>query len=173
MRSISGSLVEAARTNLLNGSRYMPRRVNRKGRNKGRFIQLSHGMLDSQAFHALSPNAVTLLVKMLRLYNGYNNGDIGMGCRTAAEALGISKTTASRVFDELVEHGFLKITKDSAFNVKQRFTRRWALTCWPLREGEPPTNDWRTWKPVNPEDGSRTSTDSPVSGTDERIVEGD
>lgn len=170
---MSGSLAEAARTNLLNGNRYMPGRVNRKGRNKGRFIQLSHGMLDSQAFRALSPNAVTLLVKMMRLYNGYNNGDIGMGCRAAAEAVGIGKTAASKALDELVEHGFLKITKNSAFNMKQRVSRRWALTCWPLRAGDPPTNDWRTWKPVNPEDGSRTGTDSPVSGTDEGVIEAD
>lgn len=132
---------------------------------------LPHGMIDSAAFRSLSTNAVALYVKILRLYNGFNNGDIGLGCRDAGKKINVGKGAASAALAELEERGFIKMTEDSGFNRKDRRARRWALTCHPLRDGIAPTNDWRFWKPQNSENSPITRTDSPPMETDEKNFE--
>jgi hypothetical protein len=121
---------------------------NSKGRNASKFVGgLTHSMVDSPAFRALSPNAVALFVHMLRRYNSFNNGDIVFSCREASKLLHIGKDTAGRAFDDLMEKGFIGIGRDSSFTLKSKESRRWILTCWPLKQNIAPTHDWRAWKP--------------------------
>jgi len=120
---------------------------NSTGRNKPRFVLLSHSMIDSPAFLALSPNARAILIHILRRYNSFNNGDIPFSCREGAALLRIGKDTARRALEDLKEKGFIQIARDSAFSLKTKESRRWILTCWPLQKGAAPTNDWQKWAP--------------------------
>ena len=141
---------------------------NSKGRNKPKYVGLSHSMIDSLAFQSLSPKAIALLVYMFRRYNGFNNGDISFSCREAANLLYISKDTANKAFQELTEKGFIRIDKDSSFFMKKAKAIHWEITCWPLKSGTAPTNDWCAWKPENSEHGTITKTDGTIARTRKR-----
>jgi hypothetical protein len=142
-------------------------KMNRKGRNKDRYVGLPHRLLDSPAFLALTPHAATLYLYLERRYNGFNNGEISLSCREGAKKLKSCKDTASKAFKELIATGFIKVTVESAFNMKQRKARRWALTRHPMKSGISPTNDWRDWKAENSENGRQERTESPASRTKE------
>lgn len=123
--------------------------VNAKGRRKTpHFVMLRHDIIDSPAYRSLSPRAKAVYIQLLRLYNGSNNGYINLGCRDAGELCNIGKNTAGFSFQELIEKGFIKIGKDSSFNVKSRKSRSWILTHYHCNNA-PPTNEWRKWKPAS------------------------
>jgi len=123
-------------------------KVNAKGRTKKlTFVMLTHQLMDSPAYRSLSPSSRAVYLQIIRLYNGYNNGDINLGCRDAGELCNISKNTAAICFQELTEKGFIKIGRDSSFNVKTRKSRSWILTNQPLKN-TPPTNEWIKWRPA-------------------------
>ena len=64
------------------------RKVDAKGRNKGSaFIKLDHGLLRSDAWKHLSPDATKVLVDMWLRHNGSNNGEISYSVREARECL--------------------------------------------------------------------------------------
>lgn len=79
-----------------------------------------------------------------------------------AEALGISKSTAARMFAILEERGFLKIVRNSGFSVKIKMARTWRITAEPTGE-ERATNDFMRYQ--NSEHGPMGGTHSPTSGT--------
>jgi hypothetical protein len=128
----------------------MARKVNAKGRNKSQsFVMLRHDIMDSSAWLSLSPVARCVWTEVVRRYNGANNGNIPLSCREVSERLRISKDTAGRAFDDLMERGFITIAVDSAFRVKLKKSRRWRLThlyadynC----DEKTPTNEWKKWK---------------------------
>lgn len=120
-------------------------KVNSTGRNKDRYVLLTHSMMDSPAFQSLSSNAIALFLHIQRRYNGFNNGHISLSVREAAENRGISKDTAGKAFNELTEKGFIRVAESSCFTMKQKTARRWELTNQPLKQGVAPSNDWRTW----------------------------
>jgi DNA-binding transcriptional regulator YhcF (GntR family) len=70
-----------------------------------------------------------------RYQGGHSNGNVPYSTREVSIAVAVSKSTAGRLFDELVEKGFLKVARESAFNFKTKTARRWELTQWPLRAG--------------------------------------
>ncbi len=124
------------------------RRLNQKGRNLGyTFVMLRHDIMDSRAYLALSPDARCVYQCIKRRFNGYNNGDIPISCREAAEQCNIGKSTAAKALIEIQEKGFAVVTVKSGFNVKgSRRSQRWRLTEEGYN-GQPPTNDWRDWEP--------------------------
>jgi hypothetical protein len=80
----------------------MPKRHNAKGRSTTeRYVGLPHWMLNSPAWRSLSPVARCVLIELLSIYNGANNGFIAMSARTAGERVGCVKDTAARAFREL------------------------------------------------------------------------
>ena len=92
----------------------------RKGRHGPPFIQLFHWMLDLPVWHSLSPRAVVAYLELARRYNGSNNGWLHLSVRELARAWNWSKASAGRAIEELVEKGFVEITRASGFNVKDR-----------------------------------------------------
>lgn len=106
--------------------------VNINGRNRsGRFARLDHKMLNSNAYRSLTPNARSLLVELIMLHNGENNGSLYLSVRDAAHRLGAADTTvATNAFAELVDLGFIEMTKDSHFSVKANEASR--ARCWRL-----------------------------------------
>jgi hypothetical protein len=114
------------------GKRRNRNRVNATGRNNtSRFVRLDYRLLNSNAYRSLSPNARSLLVDLLMLYNGENNGSLYLGVRDAAHRMGVADlTAASRAFDDLVALGFTELTQEAHFTVKASETSR--ARCWRL-----------------------------------------
>ncbi|MEO9469210.1 hypothetical protein [Parasphingorhabdus sp.] len=129
-------------------------RVNQRGRNKnkvGRFARIGHDLLRSSAYRSLSPNARSLLLELVMMENGQNNGEFWLSEADAARRMGVSCTKiARRAFSELTEAGLVAMTKDSHFNVKTGLGR---ARCWQLTflyncfERLPASNEWRDFEP--------------------------
>lgn len=135
----------------------MPKRrkpkVNAKGRNSGgreRFVHLPHRLMKSSAYRSLSLKSRALLVELIMLDNGSNNGSLYLSLRDAADRLGMSDlTSVSGAFDELIDRGLLKCTKEAHFHVKaaeHSRARCWTLT-WLRADKRAPTNDWEKYEP--------------------------
>ena len=121
--------------------------VDPTGRSKhNRFIKLDHGLLNSDAWHHLSPHAFKLLIAIWARHNGQNNGQISFSRREAMGVLKCGEHRASECFDELQKKGFLRCARGSGFNVKSREARLWALTAEPVGD-DPPGRDFKHWQP--------------------------
>ena len=107
-------------------------RVNATGRNNtSRFARLDFRILTSNAYRALSPNDRALLVELVMLYNGENNGSLYLSVRNAAHRMGIADLTAAcRSFDTLQALGFVQLAQDAHFHVKASDKSR--ARCWRL-----------------------------------------
>lgn len=108
------------------------KRVNATGRNNtSRFARLDYRILTSNAYRALSPNDRSLLVELVMLYNGENNGSLYLSVRDAAHRMGIADLTAAcRSFDTLQVLGFIQLAQDAYFHVKASEKSR--ARCWRL-----------------------------------------
>lgn len=130
-------------------------RTNKKGRNAGpvgRFARLPHEILMSPAYCSLNPNARALLVELMAMENGQNNGSLWLSIRDAGARIGLSnKESVSRAFDDLDRAGMIRMTKDAHFSVKASETSR--ARCWRLTflhaPGAGRTDDWRQYQPAD------------------------
>lgn len=135
------------------GKRRNRNRVNATGRNNtSRFVRLDYRILNSNAYRSLSPNARSLLVDLVMLYNGENNGSLYLSVRDAAHRMGVADlTAASRAFDDLVALGFLELAQEAHFKVKASETSRarcWRLT-WEAGPGrKAPTSEFMEREPA-------------------------
>jgi hypothetical protein len=132
-------------------------KVNKTGRSKGgeRFVQLPHWLLGSTAWQSLGCEARSLYIELKRLFMGANNGNLYLSLRTAAEALGVGKSTVSRAFNQLVDRGFVRSKAVGSFNWKQGTATKWVLTEYDLGE-QTATKDFMRWQP--PELSSQRDT---------------
>jgi DNA-binding transcriptional regulator YhcF (GntR family) len=110
-------------------------------------------MVDLPAWHSLSARAVVAYLELTRRYNGYNNGSLHLSALELARAWGWSKSTAARAIEQLVEKGFVEITRASGFNVKDRKRqaaeyRLTVLFC--DRTRQPASKTFTNWKPERP-----------------------
>jgi hypothetical protein len=128
-------------------------RPNAKGRNRtSRFLRLDYSIFISPAYRALSTTARALLLEIISLYNGENNGALYLSVRDAAKRLGLADVgAASRAFDELEAMGFIVCTVEGYFSVKtanKSRARCWRLTfaSGPGRKG--PTMEFQKREPA-------------------------
>ena len=107
-------------------------KVNATGRNPtSRFARLDFRLLHSNAYRSLSPNARSLLVELVSLHNGDNNGSLYLSVRDGAHRMGVADlTAATRAFDDLRALGFIELTQDAHFGVKAAEKSR--ARCWRL-----------------------------------------
>jgi hypothetical protein len=131
-----------------------------------RFLILLYMIIDSPAWRDLSGNAVKLLMAIWRRHNGRNNGEISFSEREGAAILKVNQTTAGRAFDELMSHGFIVCTRQSAFTLKTRQARLWRLTTEPsgAQQEHPATRDYERWTP--PSDRRRKSEHRGATASD-------
>ncbi|HWV60279.1 MAG TPA: hypothetical protein VN034_06480 [Sphingopyxis sp.] len=131
-------------------------RPNKSGRNEnptGRFARLPHEVMLSPAYRSLSPNARALLVEMMAMDNGQNNGSLWLSIRDAAARIGlVNKESVGRAFDDLIRAGLIAMTKEAHFSVKAADTSRarcWRLTFvhWVGVGGR--TDEWRQFVPAD------------------------
>ena len=100
-------------------------KINKTGRSEKvprGFVILDGYMLDSEAWKSLNPIARAVYIALKRRHrnrsNGKsNNGYISMSRREAAQATGFSESAMRNAFPELIDKGFIKITRESSFNM--------------------------------------------------------
>jgi hypothetical protein len=70
----------------------------RAGERGPTFAQVFHYLLETPAWRDLDCVARGVYLEIKKHYSGSNNGRIGLSCRQAADAIGMSPATASRAF---------------------------------------------------------------------------
>lgn len=136
--------------------RHNRNRVNATGRNNtSRFVRLDHRILNSNAYRSLSPNARSLLIELVMIYNGENNGSLYLGVRDAANRMGLADlTAASCAFDDLIALGFIRLTQEAHFRVKAAEASR--ARCWRLTWEAGPGRKAPSWDFVEREPEPQT-----------------
>lgn len=131
------------------------RRQRAKGRSGhgDRFARLPHAVLESVAYRSLSCTARALLIELVSMENGRNNGiGLFLSVRDAADQLGLSDlTAASRAFKELEVMGLIAKTAEAHFAIKASAgsrARYWRLTWEAVAGRIGPTRDFETRKPL-------------------------
>ncbi|MEH6789653.1 hypothetical protein [Parasphingorhabdus sp.] len=118
-----------------------------------RFARFDHEILRSPAYCSLTPNARALLIQLEMMNNGSNNGSLWLSVRDGAARMGIANLgSASRAFHDLIEAGFIAMTKEAHFSIKTSETSRarcWRLTYYFLPNFGPATNEWKDFIPTN------------------------
>jgi hypothetical protein len=123
------------------------RRRRRRGQKFLQHVRLHHWVLDTEAYRSLPAEARSLLVELMRIYNGSNNGRIALGVREAGELCLCSKNTAARAFQQLEDRGFIRCQTTSSFTYKVRRAKEWCLTEFRNDvEGQAPTKEFTRWR---------------------------
>jgi hypothetical protein len=124
----------------------MPKRPRRNKRIDAPHVRLYGWLLNSPAYLSLSCPARALLVEVTRLYNGRNNGQIGLSVRRVSERCNIARGTALRAFAELQERGFIELVTKGAFSRKSPHASEWRVTFWTCdATGELPSKKFMSW----------------------------
>jgi hypothetical protein len=84
-------------------------------------------MLNSSAWARLSTAERAVYIEIARVYDGKNNGQLGLSARMAAKRCRISKDTASRAFKTLEKGRFIEIRTRGAFSRKCRHATEYRL----------------------------------------------
>lgn len=119
------------------------------------FVMLYDTLVTSAPWAAASGGAIKLLVHLTLLSKGNNgyghkgeDGRLFLSERQAGLAIGVARNTASKLFAELHDLGFIRVVEAGHFNVKVRTATRWRLTFQPTPwNSRPATNEWRSWTP--------------------------
>jgi hypothetical protein len=105
------------------------------------FVQLFRFVKRSQAWHDLSLPARCALIELLDRYTGINNGMIGLGVRTLADALRCSQATATRALRELDDSRLVVATTPGFWRGKR--ATEWRIAFYRCdKTGELPNKSW-------------------------------
>lgn len=116
----------------------------------GKHVRLDEWLLGSVAWQHATPAARCLLIELLRLHNGSNNGSIFMSAREAGRRLGTTKNTGGAKLRELQTLGFIKPVQRGAFNIKGGGSATvWILTMYGVPGQPRPTKEFMSWRPSN------------------------
>ena len=93
------------------------------------FVGIVRSVFDSPAFIALSPHATNLLLELVSQYQGDNNGNLTVAWTIVSNRGWRSRTTLWRCKDELIQAGFVFVTRKGHFPSTCELL---ALTWFPL-----------------------------------------
>lgn len=120
-------------------------RIDATGRNpdrvgtEGRYLSLRRSIWHSPQVSALTCNARALMIELLSMFNGLNNGTLFLSVKDATARLGFSNPLpASDAFHELESVGLITNTLVGSFRVKTgrgSMARAWRLN-WLDKEGK-------------------------------------
>jgi hypothetical protein len=123
-----------------------PRRLNK--RLDAPHVRLYVYMLNSLAYLSLGCPARAVLVEISRVYDGRNNGRLGMSVRMLADRCHIARGTVSVALKELQDRRFIECVTKGTFNRKIQHASEWRLTAWPCDvTGDLPTKAFMSWRP--------------------------
>lgn len=128
-------------------------KVRQDGRNANetnRFGRLPHFILQSASYRSVPTNARALLVEIISMENGNNNGKLWLSEIDAARRMGVScPKVARKAFTDLIDAGLIACTKDRHWHIKTGIgrARSWRLT-WLFNDAErkSASNEWRDFK---------------------------
>lgn len=132
----------------------MARKHNNKGRSKGDggFIRLMHHMVETPAWRSLPVYERAAYVEIAQLYNGSNNGYLGMGVRRLADRLNVSPNKAAWCIQTLIERGFIEVTEQSGYSRKDRKQSEFRLTQYRCdRTHHIGSRAFQNWRETEPE----------------------
>lgn len=133
----------------------MSRKYKNQKKGTGRFVQIPEWLMASEAWATMKPAPRALYVELKRRFNGKNNGAIYLSHRDAAKALSIGRDTAGGYFAELVDRGFLIVTRGHCLGPEGKGqSATYALTEERL-DGAPASKDFLSWKEQKPGRKSR------------------
>jgi hypothetical protein len=116
----------------------------RKYKESGGVIILPIRMIDSLAYQHLSAKSAKLLSLMQRHW--WEDKAVDYGITQATRSMKCSRSTASALFNELMEVGFIAVVEEADFYANK--ARSWRLTYKEFL-GREPTHDWKNWTPEN------------------------
>ncbi len=126
------------------------RRNSKRRSTTGRFAMMPLRVLESPAVISLSHGEFRVLVAYASVYNGKNNGSLGLTRTQAQEGSGISKNLLMRAQQTLVERGLLVLAKPGSRTPPR--PNLYALTWHAVDEGRHdlaetpvPTHAYRAW----------------------------
>jgi hypothetical protein len=137
------------------------RRIMAKHRRLNKRLDASHvrlygWMLDSAAYLSLGCPARAVLVEISRVYDGMNNGRLGMSVRTLAERCHIARGTVRIALGELQDRGFIECVTPGSFSQKIRLASEWRLTWRQCDVTEAaPEKPFMRWRPEKQNTGSK------------------
>jgi hypothetical protein len=120
---------------------------------KGGYVQIPHCVFRSYGFANLSAYASKLLLDLLSQYNGSNNGDFHATFSLMTNRGWKSKGTLNRAIKELVDSGFVELSRQGGRNKCNLF----AVTFYAIDEckgkldisaTDKPTSLWRKNEPI-------------------------
>jgi len=124
------------------------------------FTGLPHVVQDSPAYHKLNDRARAVLFEIIRAFNGYNNGHIGISVRKIAEKLNTQNYgSISRAIGDLIKHGLIDISTEG--DRRQRLAREYRLTFVSTGENNrhvQATEEYRHWTPEKEKSGAEASS---------------
>ena len=140
----------------------MTRRNERHRRTRGRrisgsFLSLPHILLHHPNFQGLRAKSVKLLIDLAAQYKGWNNGDLCAPLSIMREKGWSSNEQLFRARNDLVERGFLRVSRQGGRNQCTLY----ALTWQPIDDcggklditaTTTAPHDWKRWTP--PDRGS-------------------
>ena len=137
----------------------MTRRNERYRRTRGRrtsgsFLSLPHTLIDHPNFQGLRAKSVKLLIDLAAQYKGWNNGDLCAPLSIMRKKGWSSNEQLFRARNELVERGFLRVSRQGGRNQCTLY----ALTWQPIDDcggklditaTTTAPHDWKRWVPPN------------------------
>ena len=117
---------------------------------------LPHVVLNSLAYQYCDLWERAILVELVRVFNGFNNGSIALSQRQIGERLHTSNwSRIGRSIAGLMEKGLIDVSVEGQW--KERLAREYRLTF--AGTGKPPhnksaTNEYRTWQPAEMKSGA-------------------
>jgi DNA-binding transcriptional MocR family regulator len=121
-----------------------PYKHHKKG--AGRHVQLSEYLQTTPAWSDLKPGPRALYIAVKRRFNGSNNGRIVLSHREAALALNVHRNTVGPYFQELIEHGFIRVIQGPYLGPEGiGKSGLLALTELPTHDGQSATKDFLRW----------------------------
>jgi len=109
-------------------------------------VRLYGWMLDSPAYLSLGCPARAVLVEIAKVYDGFNNGRLGMSVRTLARRCRLAPSTVSRALADLQERGFVECVTRGSFSRKIQHASEWRLTWWECNvTGELASKRFMSW----------------------------
>ena len=118
---------------------------NRTGRSKSeQYFQIPYSMAHSLAWRSLSGGAMKVYMELRTRFHGGNNGKIYLSMSECSNLLAMSRSTAKRAFDELIDKGFITCTKEGSWYGRK--AAEYSITDKGL-DGHLPTYAWKQWRP--------------------------
>ena len=104
-------------------------------------------VMKSDAWRHMSSDAKVLYIEFRRIAmkDREDRNRINMSVRQAAELINVSKNRANAVLRELIEYGFVVVTKESSFNVKGRTSKATVYRITHIGDKGDRTNDFMAW----------------------------